>query len=282
MGFCSEKQVDPLQTSVEIVLEFLTWLFPKIGYSALNTARAALSSFVILTDGHTLSSHPLVTRFMKGVFNLKPPTARYSTTWDVKPVLDYLRNLPSISNISLQDLSLKTCMLVALVTAQRQQTLHLLDITRMTIKDRTVEFQVTDALKQTRPGWTGCKIVMERYDADPRLCVYDHIKEYLHRTQSLRKDERYLFVSYRKPHNRVSRDTMARWIKQVMRKAGIDVGIFRPHSTRAAAVSKASQAMLPVVDIMRHVGWSSEKTFQTYYNKPLQGQNLFAAAVFQD
>ena len=49
------------------MLEFLSFLFHDkgLGYSAINTARCALSSFLLLGDGHdTVGSHPLVSKFV--------------------------------------------------------------------------------------------------------------------------------------------------------------------------------------------------------------------------
>ena len=65
--YCSERQTDKFQTNVINVLEFLSELFEKnIGYSAINTARSALSAMGIVCDGFSIGSHPLVVRFMKG------------------------------------------------------------------------------------------------------------------------------------------------------------------------------------------------------------------------
>ena len=38
-----------------------------------------------------LGTHPLVRRFMKGVFILRPALPRYNVTWDVNIVLNYLK-----------------------------------------------------------------------------------------------------------------------------------------------------------------------------------------------
>ena len=56
-------------------MNFLAELFQSgVGYSAINTARSALSSILILPDNTTFGSHPLVSRLkvLKGVFELRP------------------------------------------------------------------------------------------------------------------------------------------------------------------------------------------------------------------
>ena len=68
-SFCSGRQVDMFSPPVAEVLHFLTELFEaNCGYSALNTARSALSTFIILPGNVSAGNHPRITRFMKGVF----------------------------------------------------------------------------------------------------------------------------------------------------------------------------------------------------------------------
>ena len=101
MDFCREQQINYMCAAPGQVLEFFTSMFDNIGYSALNTARASLASFVTLTDGYTITNHPLIIRYFKGAFNLKPPLPRYSRTWDVKVVLNYLRkSSPAKKNLA--------------------------------------------------------------------------------------------------------------------------------------------------------------------------------------
>ena len=75
--YCSEEQVNSVRPTLDNILEFLTSLFDKgLGYSSLNTIRGALSALGIKCDGHLVGSHPLVVRYMKGVYNLRPTLAR--------------------------------------------------------------------------------------------------------------------------------------------------------------------------------------------------------------
>ena len=87
-GKCQSKGVDKFEATVENGIDFLATLFSSgLGYSAINTARSALSSVLLLPNNTTFGSHPLVTRFLKGVFELKPSLPRYSVIWDVGVVL---------------------------------------------------------------------------------------------------------------------------------------------------------------------------------------------------
>ena len=66
-----------------------------------------------------------------------------------------------------------------------------------------------------------------------------------------------------------SKDTMSRWLKQVMTAAGLDTSIFKPHSTRSAATSAAKVADVPLDEIMATASWRSSSVFAVFYNKPL-------------
>ncbi|XP_033730878.1 uncharacterized protein LOC117320378 [Pecten maximus] len=91
MQFCLQRQNDPLKPTVTQILEFLNMLFQSgLGYSALNTAKSAICSFTSVnttTSDVGLGNHPLIKRFMKGVFCNRPALPKYSTTWDVSIVL---------------------------------------------------------------------------------------------------------------------------------------------------------------------------------------------------
>ena len=53
----------------------------------------------------------------------------------------------------------------------------------------------------------------------------------------LRKSQ-YVLVSYC-TNSRVTNNTVARWLKEVLRLSGIDISVFKAHSFRGAAASAA-------------------------------------------
>ena len=87
---------------------------------------------------------------MKGIFELNPALLRYKSMWDVGIVFKYFRCQSHASTLKLKDLTLKVAFLLALLTGQRCQTLHLLCIDSMTIQENQYTFYVTDAVKETR------------------------------------------------------------------------------------------------------------------------------------
>ncbi|KAJ8042575.1 hypothetical protein HOLleu_09356 [Holothuria leucospilota] len=102
----------------------------------------------------------------------------------------------------------------------------------------------------------GFEVTLEAYPKDERLCVLKTLKAYIAETQSLRDEELALFISYKKPYHRVSKDTLSRWIKMVLTNAGINTSKFKAHSTSTAATSAAAAALrqVPVCDILATAG----------------------------
>ena len=141
------------------VLSFLHNLFKKgLSYSALNTARSAVSNIGInfgdVQDHTPVGKHFLVCRYLKGVFHKIKPVPKYNNIWSVDTVLDYLSFFWPLDEISLKELTLNLVMLIALTTGQRCQTLTFLDISEryMQKNEKCFNFALTDRLKQDKSG----------------------------------------------------------------------------------------------------------------------------------
>ena len=50
-----------------------------------------------------------------------------------------------------------------------------------------------------------------------------------------------------------------------MQLSGLDLTVFKAHSTRAASTSAAKRALVPIQDIIDKAGWSSAQTFAAFY-----------------
>ena len=177
----------------------------------------------------TFGEHPLVTHFLKGTYELRPPLPRFSTIWDVGIILTYLQAFPAFNDLTLKQLTLNLTMLLALVTAQRTQTLSKLDTSCMQETTTGITFTIRDTLKTTRPGKHLAPIEVRSFAPDSRLCPITYIKHYITKTHSLRSDPR-LLISYTKPHKPVTNSTAARWIRSTLQNTGVDVSIFSAHS----------------------------------------------------
>jgi hypothetical protein len=232
-------------------------------------------------DSFYVGSHPLVVRFMKGVFNSRPTSPRTCKTWEVSHVLNYLKTLTPAKYLSLKDLTLKLTMLIALTNAARVQTLHQLSCNILEKTKDGIVLHINGLLKQSRPGYHFSSLKLKAYPPDRRLCVLTYYKEYMKRTKIHRNKSVSLLLSFVKPFKPVTKDTISRWIKTVMERSGIDTKIYTSHSVRAASTSKAKACMVPITDIMKVAGWSQESTFTRFYHKQTETPS-FADAVLQD
>ena len=78
-------------------------------------------------------------------------------------------------------------------------------------------------VKQTKAGVKSVPFKFTSYSADPTLYVVTTLKEYLARKEDSRGHCKQLFISYVKPFHPVSRSTISRWVKDVMKAAGINL-----------------------------------------------------------
>ena len=259
------------------MIEFLTNLFHAgLSYSSLNTARSALSTYVCI-DGIAAGIHPLVKRFMRGVFNLRPAFPKYLVTWDTDIVLKKIKSMSPVRVLSLKNLTYKLVMLLALLTGQRCQTIHALTMDSVTLTDNYVKLHAPTLLKHSRPGHHLQELKVKGYAPDRRMCIVHVLTEYMKRTKTIRTSDK-LLISYVKPHHPVTKATVSRWVKHMLDLSGINTSIFQAHSTRSAATTSAKGLNVPLATILRTAGWSSESTFSKYYDKS-EGNKDFASAI---
>ena len=120
-------------------------------------------------------------------------------------------------------------MLVVLTTAQRSQSIHLLDIRDMVKEETSYTFLLDNNIKQSKPGTMSSELVVKlsAYPHEEKLCVVSTCSVYLERTNPLRGNETHLFITHQKPNKRAGRDTIRRWIQQIMTRAGIDISDYK-------------------------------------------------------
>jgi len=278
--FCVVKNVNPLSSDIRIILDFITHLYGlNLGYSAINTSRSALSLILPTIEGFTVGSHPLVRRAMKAVGRQRPPRPRYSSTWDVTKVLNLFRSWPINSNLCIKFLTLKLVGLLALISAQRVQTLKAIKLSSVKSSEDIIEIFISTNVKTSKPGRSQPCILLVKYPHDEKLCVVATFLEYLLRTESYRLHDQ-LLLSLEAPHNEVTTQTISRWLKQLLAEANVDVSMYKAHSFRHASTSKAYQEGVSADVIFAVAGWTpSSKTFARFYNKKIDERCTYATDV---
>lgn len=265
------------QTYVD-VSNFLAELYNSgASHNTINLARSAVSAYLNSSGSTPLGSHPVVCRLMKGVFENRPSLPKYNETWDVDTVVECLAGWPDTGELTLKQLTLRTVMLLALLSGQRGQSIHSLKVEDIKLYADKCVIVYSSLLKQTKPGVHVKPLELSAFD-NKRLCIVTHLREYLHRTKSLRAGDK-LLVSFVKPYHHISRDTLSRWLKTVLDLAGIDLNRFSAHSTRTASTSAAFSRDVPLDTILTTAGWSRQKTFSKFYCKPVVSQKSLAQSV---
>ena len=279
LRFSSQNSIHPLSPTIVDVVNFITGCYDKgLGHSAISTARSALATFISI-DNVPLGQHPIITRLIKGIYTSRPAIPKNTIVWDTEIILTYLKRLSPCKKLNISVLTWKLAALTALLTGQRNQSLHLLDIRNITLTHSKIKIRYGDLLKQTRPGYQLSELTIRAYAPDKRLCLVLLMTEYLNRVKSIRGDINQLFLTTQPPIRAASQQTIARWIKVILSKAGLDLTLFTPHSTRSAATTKARSANIPLPTILKTAGWSSASTFARYYDKPISSEGVFADAI---
>ena len=109
-----------------------------------------------------------------------------------------LRYLKSIEDITLLQLSCRLCILFLLVSAQRCQTIHLIELGDIELSDASLVIQTNHMLKQTRPGSHLDTMSFKRYQKDSKLCIVRTMEDSLEHIEHLRQGEK-LIISTMRP-----------------------------------------------------------------------------------
>ena len=266
--FCMIRGIDPVKPTLPQACKFLRMLSDRgLGYAALNTARCALSTILPSFENHTFGNHPLVCWLIKGGYERNPPQPRYAQFWDVNVVFRTIKSWGANEKLTLKQLSLKTAMLLLLVSSQRGQTIVNLSTQGMVVDDFIV-FKLRVLLKHNRQGDPLDTVVLRAFDQCKRLCVVRAVKHYLFRTKEVRKHSQ-LLLSFVQPHWPISRDSLSRWTIAMLKLSGVDTDKYKGHSTRGATTSAARRLGVPTNLILKNACWKSADTFARFYDKQL-------------
>ena len=249
-NWCSSRGLCPFSAPVTNVLTFLTETVTNqsLEYRTLAVYKSAISQGHLPVGQTKLGDLPVVSRFMKGIFRMKPPTPRLSSTWDVKCLLEFLATLDPPADLTVKMLSFKLAALLTLTSSARAHELIKLDLDFVSIKGDSWEFSLAEHTKVSRPGHPARKIYLPAFPDNPRICVVKTLQEYRSRTETRRQSSR-LLISFVRPFKPISSQTMSRWLRKAMQLAGIDCH-FTGHSTRSASTSAAARAGVPLDSIL--------------------------------
>lgn len=261
-----------------MILLFLTDQFNKgAAYGSMNNHRSALS----LLLGSEMTNSDQIKRLLKGAYKLRPATPKYTITWDPQVVLDFIASWVPNKDLSLEKITKKLVILLALTTAHRVQTLSLIKTDNIKISPSGVQIGIVDIIKTSGAGREQPVLCLPYYVENKAICPATTLQDYLLATQEIRPaSTKSLLLTFKRPHKPATSQTISRWIKQVLSASGVDVATFSAHSTRHAATSTAHAAGVSLDTIRRTAGWTERsRAFAQFYNRQIVTDSSFAKSV---
>ncbi|MCG8048370.1 MAG: hypothetical protein N0E48_22590 [Candidatus Thiodiazotropha endolucinida] len=283
-SWCGEREIDPYKATITECADFLSSLFQSgLKYRTIGGYRSMLSAILPPVDNVSVGQHPHIIRLLKGVFNSRPPQKKLVPEWDLQRVLDFLSGdlFEPLSKIHLKYLTLKTVFLIAVTTFRRCGDIQALMIGEgfMSVLPEGIIFIRQGLAKQDRPSHVGRKIFVPCFRKNSKLDPKRAVQIYINRTSKLRgKDSENqvnnLFISYQKPHNSVSKQTIASWIVNVVKQAYDDPKFkVKAHSTRAIGPSWALFKGASLSSILEAADWSKDSVFKQFYYREIESHD---------
>lgn len=272
--FCNTLNIDTFHESVNAVVVFLTEQFEKgASYSTLNTHRSALSLLI----GNNIGSDESIKRLLKGVFKIRPARPKYNCTWDPQIVLNLISEWYPNLDLSLEKITKKVVILLALCTGHRVQTFSLIKVKNIHFTSNEINIFIPDIIKTSAPGRESPVLSLPYFTENPKVCPAKTIQDYIERTRDRPISVSNLLITYKKPYKAATTQSISRWIKQVLSESGVDTSVFSAHSTRHASTSAAASAGVSLDVIRRTAGWTQQSnTFAKYYNRQIISSCDFA------
>ena len=163
-------------------------------------------------------------------------------------MFEYFKSLGDNRQISDKPLSQKLLLLLLFLGEQRLNSVFDFTIDIMIISNTSVTFSPEISLKHSKPG-RKLKVFDYRAYSYPKLCVLEWLKEYIHRrndrAEIRNKEQKRIFITYRKPYRTASIDTLWRWIKETFAETNL-IENLTPRSCRSASTTKAFKMNLDI------------------------------------
>ncbi|KAI2646292.1 ORF V: Enzymatic polyprotein [Labeo rohita] len=241
--WCSTRGKDPAFCDISVILSFLQELLDKgRSPSTLKVYVAAIAAFHTPIADRSIGRNNLVVRFLKGSRRMNPSRPHTVPTWDLSTVLRALKNPPfePLSNADLKPLTLKTALLLALVSVKR-----IGDLQALSIDPSCLEFGPGDSkvILKPRHGYvpkvpsTPFRAQVVTLSALPSsegdqelslLCPVQALRMYIERSAPFRQSDQ-LFICFggRNRGQPVTKQRLSRWIVDAIMLAYSSLGLPR-------------------------------------------------------
>nr|CAH7742417.1 unnamed protein product [Callosobruchus chinensis] len=178
----------------------------ELSYSSLNTYRAALNLIIHQSS----NDDKILKRYWKGVYNIRPPKPKYQSTWDPQPVLSFLKGLNPLDSLSLELLTKKIVMLLALSSGHKVQTLSKISLNNIIKFEDRIEIKIS---KRTKTHSTRHAATSAAFRSGIKI---DTIRNYAGWTET--------FDVFHKFYNRPVTESRIEFAKALLRTDYLDIG----------------------------------------------------------
>ncbi|KAL0152267.1 hypothetical protein M9458_051990, partial [Cirrhinus mrigala] len=242
--WCSTRGKNPVSCDISVILSFLQELLDKgRSPSTLKVYVAAIAASHTPIAGQSIGRNNLVVRFLKGSRRMNPSHPHTIPTWDLSTVLRALKSSPfePLSDADLKTLTLKSALLLALVSVKR-----IGDLQALSISPSCLEFGPGDSkvILKPRHGYVPkvpsipfrAQVVtlsaLPSSEGDQELsllCPVRALRMYVERSAPFRKSDQ-LFVCFggRNKGQPVTKQRLSRWIVDAISLAYSSLGLECP------------------------------------------------------
>ena len=298
----------PPSPLVPMVLQKLCTLctVKKLTPSTIKGYRSALST-VLKSSGWSPGTDPLLSSLVRAYEIERPRQSRVVPQWNLALVLSGLKQQPfePLASADLKFLTWKTVFLVALASSRRRSEIHAFclepsnkadeealpgslrftqDKTQVSIRTNPAFLTKNQRLEPAPPVVIRAlqPLLADPTDPDYRLCPVRALTHYIRRTKERRGSCFRLFLPIRADDsNRLSPDSISRWIRSAIKKAYETAGQsdhfkglagVSAHEVRALSTSWAAFNNVPTAEILKAAYWNNETTFSSFYLRDMSAQ----------
>ena len=171
-SFAISRNENPYSPEVTAVLAFLHGMY-RYGclYSGLCAARSALSSSITAKGYLKLSDHPLISRYLKGLYNRHPPLPKYVDIWDLTLLLKYYEQKENNDCLEFKELVKKTVILFIILGVRKKQALFTLSVDNIVLKENKFILLPSKTMKHTKANRPLQPLIYHHYPENEKLCI---------------------------------------------------------------------------------------------------------------
>ena len=279
VSWCQLNTVDPIACPVNDICDFFVDMLAKgLAYNTIAGYRTAISECHDYVDGAPIGSHPDVSKVLQAIHVHNPLSIHSDEPIDIIFSLKYICHLGDNTSMSIRDLSVKTAFLLALVTACRPSDLKRIDLTSARTTSSSYSFDCIlpkeyKIAKSHSPSTTKSpvkRIFIGSYPEDLSLCPFDSLQTLLSRTATWRTSptqKRSLFLITRDPHTPAATDTIAGWIKSIIR---LSSPTSSAKDMRVLSAFFLQNAGADLASVLALGNWSSNSIYQRFYQRGIK------------